>query len=36
MGEATGKSLHYLKVKNYTMPERFDDLGLLRAVLGVA
>ncbi|MFT3765345.1 MAG: hydroxymethylbilane synthase [Minicystis sp.] len=36
MGEATGKSLHYLKVKNYTMPERFDDLGLLRAVLGVS
>lgn len=35
MGEATGKSLEKLKIKKYTMPKSFDDLGLLHAILGI-
>ncbi len=36
MGESTGKALQKLKIKVFTMPHRFDDLGLVRAVLGVS
>ena len=36
MGEATGKALSKLKIKNISMPQSFDDLGLVRAVLGVS
>ena len=36
MGEATGKALEKLKIKKYTMPKSFDDLGLLHAVLGLS
>jgi hydroxymethylbilane synthase len=36
MGESTGKALEKLKIKIYTMPQSFDDLGLVRAILGVA
>lgn len=36
MGESTGKALEKLKIKEYSMPQTFDDLGLVRAVLGVA
>jgi hydroxymethylbilane synthase len=36
MGEATGKALEKLKFKKYTMPQSFDDLGLVQAVLGVS
>jgi uroporphyrinogen-III synthase len=36
MGESTGKALEKLKIRNYTMPRSFDDLGLVRAVLGVS
>lgn len=35
MGESTGKALEKLRIKTYTMPQSFDDLGLLRAVLGI-
>lgn len=35
MGEATGKALEKLKIKKYSMPKSFDDLGLLQAVLGL-
>lgn len=35
MGEATGKALEKLKIKKYTMPKSFDDLGLIQAVLGL-
>lgn len=35
MGEATGKALEKLKIKNYAMPKSFDDLGLVQAVLGL-
>lgn len=35
MGEATGKALEKLKIKKYTMPRSFDDLGLLHAVLAI-
>lgn len=36
MGESTGKALEKLKLKDYSLPQSFDDLGLLRAVLGLA
>lgn len=36
MGESTGKALERMKIKLYTLPQSFDDLGLLQAVLGVA
>lgn len=36
MGESTGKALEKEKIRNYTMPRSFDDLGLLQAILGVA
>jgi uroporphyrinogen-III synthase len=35
MGEATGKALEKLKIKKYSMPRSFDDLGLLQSVLGL-
>jgi len=35
MGESTGKALEKLKVKEYRMPQTFDDLGILRAILTV-
>jgi uroporphyrinogen-III synthase len=35
MGEATGKALEKVKIKKYTMPKSFDDLGLLQAILGL-
>ncbi len=35
MGESTGKALEKLKIKTYSMPPSFDDLGLFQAVLGV-
>ncbi len=35
MGEATGKALEKVKIKKYTTPKSFDDLGLLQAVLGL-
>jgi uroporphyrinogen-III synthase len=35
MGEATGKALEKLKIKKYSMPRSFDDLGLLQTVLGL-
>lgn len=36
MGESTGKALEKVKIKHYSMPIRFDDLGLVQAVLGIA
>jgi uroporphyrinogen-III synthase len=36
MGESTGKALEKLKIKNYTMPVSFDDLGLVQAILAVS
>lgn len=36
MGEATGKALEKEKIKKYTMPRSFDDLGLFQAILGVS
>jgi hydroxymethylbilane synthase len=36
MGESTGKALEKLKHKKYTMPQTFDDLGLVQAILGVS
>jgi hydroxymethylbilane synthase len=36
MGESTGKALEKIKIKTYTMPQSFDELGLVRAILGVA
>ena len=36
MGEATGKALEKLKIKKYTTPRSFDDLGLLQAILGIS
>jgi hydroxymethylbilane synthase len=35
MGESTGKALEKMKVKDYRMPQTFDDLGILRAILTV-
>jgi uroporphyrinogen-III synthase len=35
MGDATGKELDKLKIKNYVKPRSFDDLGLVQAVLGI-
>lgn len=35
MGDATGKALEKLKIKNYSKPQRFDDLGLVQAVLSL-
>jgi hydroxymethylbilane synthase len=35
MGEATGKALEKVKIKKYSMPRSFDDLGLLQAVMGL-
>jgi hypothetical protein len=35
MGDATGKELEKLKIKKYTKPISFDDLGLVQAVLGI-
>lgn len=35
MGESTGKALEKLKFKKYAMPKAFDDLGMLRAILGL-
>jgi hydroxymethylbilane synthase len=34
MGESTGNALQKMKIRNFTMPRTFDDLGLLQAVLG--
>ncbi len=36
MGDATASSLMRLKVKNTTKPIRFDDLGLVQAILAAA
>ena len=36
MGESTGKALEREKVKVYTMPQSFDDLGLVQSILGLA
>ncbi|MDI1355391.1 MAG: hydroxymethylbilane synthase [bacterium] len=36
MGESTGKALTKMKVRNFTMPPTFDDLGLVQAILGVS
>lgn len=36
MGDATATALARLKIKNCTKPARFDDLGLVQAILGVA
>lgn len=36
MGEATGKALEKLKIKKYTMPKSFDDLGLLQAIMSLS
>lgn len=35
MGEATGKALEKLKIKKYSMPKSFDDLGLVQAILSL-
>ncbi len=35
MGDATGKEFEKLKIKKYTKPKSFDDLGLVQAVLGL-
>lgn len=35
MGEATGKALEKAKVRTYTLPQSFDDLGLTQAVLSL-
>ncbi len=35
MGEATGKALEKVKIKKYTMPKSFDDLGLVQAVMAL-
>ncbi|MEI6019531.1 MAG: hydroxymethylbilane synthase, partial [Bacteroidota bacterium] len=36
MGEATAKAFAKLKIKNVSMPNTFDDLGLFQAVLAVS
>lgn len=36
MGESTGKALEKEKIKLYKMPQTFDDLGMVRAILGLA
>jgi len=36
MGESTGKALEKLKIRKYTMPRSFDDLGMLQAILGIS
>lgn len=33
MGDATGKALEKKSIRKYEMPDRFDDLGLMRAVM---
>jgi hydroxymethylbilane synthase len=33
MGESTGKALEKMKIKEYRLPQSFDDLGILRAIL---
>lgn len=35
MGEATGKALEKVKIKKYSMPKSFDDLGLVQAILSL-
>ena len=35
MGDATGKALEKFKIRNYTKPQIFDDLGLVQAILGL-
>ncbi|MBS1651467.1 MAG: hydroxymethylbilane synthase [Bacteroidetes bacterium] len=34
MGDSTGKELERNKIKSYVKPQSFDDLGLVKAVLG--
>ncbi|MFN6038042.1 MAG: hydroxymethylbilane synthase [Bacteroidota bacterium] len=36
MGDATGKALLRKGIKKYAMPDRFDDLGLYRAILSIS
>lgn len=36
MGESTGAALAKLKIKEYKLPQSFDDLGLLQAILALA
>jgi hydroxymethylbilane synthase len=36
MGESTGKALEKMKIRNYTMPRSFDDLGLVQSILAVS
>jgi hydroxymethylbilane synthase len=36
MGEATGKALEKAGVKKYSLPQSFDDLGIVRAILGIS
>jgi hydroxymethylbilane synthase len=36
MGESTGAALTKLKIRDYTLPQSFDDLGLVQAVLALA
>jgi hydroxymethylbilane synthase len=36
MGESTGKALEKLKIKKYTTPRSFDDLGMLQAILAIS
>lgn len=35
MGESTGKALEREKIKQYALPQSFDDLGLVQAILGL-
>jgi hydroxymethylbilane synthase len=35
MGDSTGGALQKQKIRNYVMPQTFDDYGLVQAVLGV-
>jgi uroporphyrinogen-III synthase len=36
MGDATGKALERKRVMKYEQPDRFDDLGLFRAIMKVS
>jgi len=36
MGEATGKALEKVKIKKYSMPKSFNDLGLIQSVLALS
>jgi uroporphyrinogen-III synthase len=36
MGDATGSMLEKKGVKKYETPDRFDDLGLMRAIMKIS